>query len=176
MNHEPLLAAVKSLAECLVSYPTDLRFEIAESVRQVVITINGNRDDIGKLMGRDCRNVKAIQAIAQLITETEAKTAHVNIAEGWTGLKGAVRPAVGELPDNAAIRRLGVVCRSLFKQYSLKKVGTSTHTTLTVFTTPTPRPEIQPALQTIFKAFGGMNNRFVTVEVVEGEENASVAA
>lgn len=175
MNHEPLKAAVKSLAECLVSYPADLRFEIAESIRQVVITINGNRDDIGKLMGRDCRNVKAIQAIAQLITEKEAKSARVDIAEGWTGVKGAERPAMPELPENAAIRRLGAVCRVLFKQHSIQKVGTSTHTTLTVYTT-SPRPEVEPALQTIFKAFGGMNNRFITVEVVEGAPHESATA
>lgn len=175
MNHEPLLAVARSLAECLVCHPNDLRFEIAESVKGVVITINGHRDDIGKLMGKECRNVKAIQSIIAILTERDAKEAKVNIAEGWTGAKGDTRPVARELYGNAAVRRLGGVCRHLFPKHDLRKAGTSTHTTLTVLTPTAVRSEIEPALKTVFKAFGGMNNHFIDIEVVGGQHE-SVAA
>lgn len=175
MNHAPLLTIARALAECLVSHPKDLRFEFAESHKQVTLTICGHRDDTGKLMGRDCKHAKAIEAVLQLLTERETKIARVNIAEGWTGEKGATRPEPGELFENATIRRLGAVCRELFNPLKIEKVGTSTHLTLTVVVAVSPRPELEPCLQTVFKAFGGMNNRFVTIEVVEGE-NESVAA
>lgn len=176
MNHAHLLAVARTLAECLVCHPTDLRLEIAESERQVVVTINGHRDDIGKLMGKECRNVKAIQALIAVLTERESKSARVNIAEGWTGAKGETRPTQSELFCNAAIRRLDTVAKLLFDQHSIRKSATSTHTTLTVRTSNTPRMEIEPCLQTVFKAFGGMNNHFITIEVIKGVPDERQAA
>lgn len=176
MNYEPLVSVARALSESLVSHPTDLRFEVAESHKNVTVTINGHRDDIGKLMGRECRNVKAIQSILQVLTERHAKCTRVNIAEGWTGQKGDARPAQKELFENAIIRRLGIVTRELFTSAMIQKVTTSTHITLTVLCVPAPTPEIEPSLQTVFKAFGGMNNRFVTIEVVERKSDESVAA
>ena len=172
MNQEPLLATATALAECLVCHPKDLRLEIAESARGFTITINGHRDDIGKLMGKACRNVKAIQAILAVITERDAKTVRVDIAEGWTGEKGDKRPALEGLITNFALRRLGVVCRHLFtKPFEIVISGTSMSTTLTARVKEPIRPEIEPNLQSVFKAFGGMNNHFLTIEVVPSNES-----
>jgi predicted RNA-binding protein YlqC (UPF0109 family) len=176
MNHEPLLTVAKSLAECLVSHPELLRFEVDESNEHVIITINGHRDDVGKLMGKDCKNVKAVQAILQLITERDAKLARVTIGEGWYGNKGDARPRPTELFDNLAMRRLGSVARVLFPSATLNKAWESAKLTITITTSPAASSEIQPCLQTVLKAFGAIHGRFVAVEVVEGTSNESVAA
>lgn len=171
MNLDTLRTLITRIASCLVRYPNLILVQPMTTSRSIIVTIDGHRDDIGKLMGKQCRNVKAIEAIVNAVPQH--RRVRVNIAEGYTGDKLApidirTDPNWTEAKDKEGAEHLADVCASIFQESNLTWQSTATHTVYTICITPEPCKELEAALHTVMKAWGGMRGRFVTVELAGG--------
>lgn len=170
MNHEPLRAVILAAAECFVRYPALLRIELCENTKNITAIINSHKEDVPKLMGAGCRNVKKIRDLGQILTEREYKWFKVSIGEGWTDRHNAPAqlPSVMEF-DNAVVDRMDRILRHVMptRNWTQNSHSTAEHTVLNITAYDELPDGLETTLQSIFRAYGGMHDRFLGVKFLK---------
>lgn len=72
---------VSYIATGLVDNPDDVSVEKVESERNVTFEIRVHADDVGKVIGRNGRIIKAIRVIARAAGILEGKQVHVDVPD-----------------------------------------------------------------------------------------------
>lgn len=167
MNHEPLRAVILAAAECFVRYPDLLRIELHENTKNITAVINSHKEDVPKLMGAGCRNVKKIRDLGNILTEREYKWFKVSIGEGWTDRHNAPfqSASIGEF-DELSVNRMGRILKEMLPNWKIERNSGAEHTVLNITAEELP-DGLEATLQSIFRAYGGMHDRFLGVKFLK---------
>lgn len=73
---------IKTIVEPLIDYPDDFSVDVVETEEFIEYHLNLHPDDIGRVIGRKGRVVRAIRTIIYGIRQRDSKRARVVIADG----------------------------------------------------------------------------------------------
>jgi len=77
-----VLTAISNLLKDIVTYPNDLEIEEVSGETSTIINIkSGHKEDIGKLIGKSGRTIKALRVISRVIGSKDDKCVTVNIVD-----------------------------------------------------------------------------------------------
>jgi predicted RNA-binding protein YlqC (UPF0109 family) len=160
---------VLAAASQLVSHPSDLDVQAAVSIKTVTVSISGNRADTGALMGKECRNLAALEAIVRQVAHP--REARISIAEGHCGAPGQrtdipLRAHWGEREDEllrqAVSKLVQAVVEDAPHEITIKSVAMDTVVTICV---DCANPALESAFQVVFRAWGRRHGRRVRVDM-----------
>lgn len=73
---------IKTIVEPLIDYPNDFSVDVVETEEFIEYHLNLHPEDIGRVIGRKGRVVRAIRTIIYGIRQRDSKRARVVIADG----------------------------------------------------------------------------------------------
>lgn len=74
---EDIVSLVEAVVLPLVDYPDDFRATVSEESGEILVEMNVNEEDAGKVIGRQGRVIKAIRTLARAAASREG--AHVEV-------------------------------------------------------------------------------------------------
>ena len=66
--NQPFITLASEIMKNIALYPDEVNFEIKEDeTNNILVTINANKEDIGKLIGRDGSTIQSLQLLMRKI-------------------------------------------------------------------------------------------------------------
>jgi uncharacterized protein len=69
------------LAKALVDHPDDVKIEVIEGERSVILQLKVNQEDIGKVIGKQGRIAQALRTLVKAAATKQGKNAIVEILD-----------------------------------------------------------------------------------------------
>ena len=100
-NQEPDVAFLEYVVKALVDHPSDVKVSRVVDEMGVLMTLDVNPGDMGKIIGREGNTAKAIRTLLRVVGMKNNARVNLKINEPVDGMRDMAKPSATKTVDEA---------------------------------------------------------------------------